>query len=287
MGKYWLFRIGALVLPLVPPRIGHALAGWVAELVYLAAGKSRRAVLANLRRVLGPQSSEAERRRLAREVFRTSARNYFDLFRLPRLRLEELDSLVRLEGFDRFEKAVASGKGVVIVSAHFGNFDLVGQILAARHYDVTVPVLALKPPALLELVTSLRASKGVSFVPLGPAVLRSCLRTLQRGGVVGLAADRDLQHNGILVPFFGEEASLPTGAVELARRTGALLLPALGFRGENGTYAVFVEPPLDPQWTGDAEADRRRVLGQVIAVFERYIRTYPGQWVVFEPIWKE
>ncbi|MDP2726454.1 MAG: lysophospholipid acyltransferase family protein [Dehalococcoidia bacterium] len=287
MLAYIIFRLACLVVPWIPARIGYALFSLVGDVTYLVAKPARAAVEANLTRVLGPDADGGRFREITRQVFRNGAKNYFDLFRLPRLHVSQIERILTIHHWERLEQALAQGRGLILATAHFGNFDMVGQILAGRSFRVTALAEPLEPPRLFRLVTALRNSQGLSFEPVGPAALRSILRALRRGEIVGLACDRDLQGNGLRLPFFGEETRLPAGAIYLAVRTGAPVVPAFVVRQRNNTFTAFIEEPLDLDGADSEEEAVRLGTGKIASLLESYISRYPDQWLVFDPVWKE
>ncbi|MDP2660606.1 MAG: hypothetical protein Q8R28_07750 [Dehalococcoidia bacterium] len=287
MLAYIAFRIASLVLPLIPARVGYALFSRIGDIAYLVAKPARASVEANLEVVLGPSTDPARLQATARQVFRNASKNYFDLFRLPHLPACQVEKLLTIHDWERLERAMSMGRGLILATAHFGNFDLVGQVLAGRSFRVTALAEPLQPPQLFRLVTSLRNSQGLHFEPVGPAALRAVIRALRRGEIVGLACDRDLQGNGLSLPFFGKETRLPAGAVFLALKTGAPLVPAFVVREKNNTFTAFVEEPITFGKTDSEEQMVRKGAGTMASLLEKYIGRYPDQWVVFESIWKQ
>ena len=269
----------------MPRRFGLPLSSLAGRLAADLNPTQRRIVESNLRRVLGPNVDPDRVRAVARRVFQNSARNYFDFFRLPHLGLDELAGLIRVHHESRFWDALRQGDGVVLTSAHLGTFDAAAQILAARHVEVLVLVEPLDPPELLDLVAGIRRSHGLRIEAVGSHSLRQALQFLRDGKVVVVFSDRAIQGHGETVDFFGEPARLPTGALELALRTGAALLPAFAVRLPTDRFAVFVEPVLPLVRTGHRHHDVRVNLATLRDVLERYIRAYPDQWLVFQPIW--
>jgi lauroyl/myristoyl acyltransferase len=127
MWKYYLFRIVGSPLSLLPMWAGYIVAYIVADSVYALMPGLRRAVADNVRHVLGREADDAAVHRVVRGVIRNAARNYFDLIKMPRLELKEIAQRMTVHGWDHFEEALGRGKGVVLVSAHLGSFDLTGQ----------------------------------------------------------------------------------------------------------------------------------------------------------------
>ncbi|MHB1414395.1 MAG: LpxL/LpxP family acyltransferase, partial [Chloroflexota bacterium] len=139
MFTFLVFRLGSLLVPLLPLRVGYWLASLAGDIAYTLRPQARAHVVANLRRALGDGVAEDRLAVIARSVFRNGAKNYFDLLRLPSLRLPDLEERVQLHGIEHLKSALARGKGVILISAHLGSFDTVAQLLAAWGYQVKVP----------------------------------------------------------------------------------------------------------------------------------------------------
>ncbi len=283
---YYVFRMAALLVPLVPLRLGYFVLTLIAELSCTFRPQACRIVEANLRRVLGPDADERTVKATARRVFHNGARNYFDLFRVRRLDLEQVRNIVTVEGWDNLEQARRPGKGAILAAAHLGNLDIVAQAAAANSLLVTIPVEHLSPQKLFDLVIGIRQTKGVSFVPVDGGALKAIYRALGRNEVVAIASDRDVLKNGVEVTFFGETTTVPNAPAILALRTGAAILPTCSLRHPDGTYSVRMEPALDVRYTGDLRQDVRYNTQQIVHALERFIRENPEQWVVFEPVWR-
>ena len=222
-----------------------------------------------------------------RGAYRTQCANYADLLRGRRLSAAEASArtVAEGEGWAPFRQAIAARRGALLVTAHLGRIELMSHFLGALGIPLTLPVERIEPPALLELVTSLRTRPGFTLVPsdLG---LRPTLRALQRGDAVVLFADWDSTGHGVEVPFFGRPARLPAGPALLAVRTGAPLFVAFAFEGPSGqTVHATMGPPLEVQRSGDLDADVLQTTARLASALERAIRRYPQQWVMFHELW--
>lgn len=287
MLKYLVFRLASVLIPILPHWIAYG-AAWVgAEVAFVLAKEPRRAAMSNLHRVLGPDASMAAVRKTARRVFHTVAYNYVDLFLLPRIPPDELAKRVSMVNMQTFLEVYRAGKGVLAVFAHLGNIDLLVQMSVAYNIPVTALVEPLTPPALFDLVTSLRSAHGVRLVPVGPHALREALKVLRSGGVVAMAADRNLHGRGVEATFFGEIALLPPGAVELAIRTGAALVPFFGLRLPGRRYELSIEPPLQLARGGQEDDDIKENMHRLLSVIEGRIRKHPEQWIMLQRVWGE
>ncbi len=283
--SYYAYRLLGAVMPLVPPRLGYALFSRLGELSHDKATTSRQNVHDNLRHVLGPQADDSHIEQVAREIFRNQARNYYDLFRVASLSDRQIERLVTVHGLEHLDRALAAGKGLIAVTAHFGNLDVVAQAFALHKYPITVVAEHLKPERLYQYVVSLRASKGIKIIPID-SFLRPIFRALRNNELVGLAADRNLTETGALIDFFGAPALLPDGHVQLALRTGAKVGLFFSMRKPDNTFEAFVEPPLELENTGDLQRDTRAGMAKLVAVLEKYIGQHPEQWVMFQPVWR-
>jgi lauroyl/myristoyl acyltransferase len=303
--KYWAFRLAAVVVPLLPPRVAE----WVAQAVGLACWAllpaQRRQAETNLRHIPALAGDREQRRWAVRGVFRHLALNYLDFFRAHRLTTAAVTAGWEIRGQEVFDAAIARGRGVLVLSAHLGNFELAAARLGMMGYPILIPAERIKPEPLFQLAARLRSHHNVRFVPVDSAnALRELLTALRGGQMVLLAADRDVLGTGVEVPLFGAPARLPTGPVLLARRSGATVIGAFSWReGSGRTGGVFV--PLDlSSATGAAEDEagvasdpggrpRRgaavaRALEPVVRMLEEQIAAHPQQWVAaFAPIWCE
>jgi len=283
--SYYAYRLAGAVVPLLPPRVGYSLFGQLGSLAYRMSTASRENVQDNVRHVLGPQATPQHIARTTRTIFCNQARNYYDLFRVPRLGPEQIENMVTVHGWERLEHALSAGKGVVLVSAHFGNLDVVAQAIALRQYPITVAAEHLRPDKLYRYVVSLRGCKGIHIVPVD-AFMRPLFKALHQNEIAALAADRNLSDTGTEIPFFGTPAFLPDGHIRLALHTSAKVVLAFGLRKPDNTFDAFVEPALALENTGDKERDVNLGMMRLVALMEKYIGRYPEQWVMFQPVWR-
>lgn len=284
--SYYFYRLAGLLCPLIPARLGYWLFARIGDLVFRFTAGKQRTYFHNLSRVLGDQASPAELNGVARRAFQNLLKNYFDLFRWHRISKPRLmTQLAGLHGFEHMENAVKQGKGVIAGSGHFGAWDLVINLAAVYlETEVIVPNERLKPEKLFQYVLGLRSEQGIHIVPLDVAP-RLMIKALRAGKIVGLAYDRDITHTGPIVDFFGAPAQLPDGAVQLALKYGAPVIIGFSVRQPDNRSVVYVEPPFEFENTGDLHHDIQAGVQKIAAVLERYIRQYPDQWLMFQPVW--
>ena len=278
-----------LLIPLaaiLPPSWLYALARGVGTAMLPILERRRLRVRANMQR-LQPRWSPEQLDRAVTQQFQETAAYYVDLALLPRRTPEWIfQRRLLCEGLEHLDAAVAAGRGVVLAGLHLSNPEVPFQTLAARNLEAITIVQRLPNRRRLRLLQRLRQARGLRFVPADLDGIRDALETLKRGGVVAVLSDRDIQGRGLCVPFAGRPARFPTGAVDLAQRTGATLIPAFCVRLHHDHFRVIFLPP-EPLTAGDnRQLDLQVNLARLVERFEPYIRDHVTQWRVFESPWK-
>ncbi len=280
--------MGAKIAPMLPVWFGNALCDLIGLLIYAFASAKRKAVLCNLRHVL-PDQSEAYCQGVARGMFRNSMRNYYDLFRGHALTTEQRLAQIEVRDMDLAYEAFKRGKGIIAIAAHQGSFSFVTQIATKTNFDFFLTVEPIQPPELFDLVRNLRSSDPRNHtIAVGGGEVRTIFRALKDNHMVCLAIDRDISGNGEMLEFFGAKTKLPTGAAEIALRTGAMVMPIQIYRVQNGKkHILHLHPGFVAEPTGDKAADVARVSRQMLQEIEKIILRSPEDWVVLQPLWPD
>jgi lauroyl/myristoyl acyltransferase len=285
--RYAAFRAALWLCGVLPRRLVYAVAGVIAFAAWVVNAPARRICTDNVRQVLGPQAPTSRVRRCVLGCFRAATYYYADLGRTPAMvPTRFFEHNLRLAGFEHVDRAFATGKGVIIATIHYGNPEYVAQSVSARGYRFLALTEPLKPRALARLFQELRDSQGQQFVEVDLAGMKSTLRHLKKGGVVCIVCDRDIQGSGEDVVFFGRTARIPSGAIDLARHTGATIIPAITRRRQMDCFDLVVLPPFELTRNGHWQEDRHENTERLIQRFEPYLRRDPSQWFVLEErIW--
>jgi KDO2-lipid IV(A) lauroyltransferase len=268
----------------MPRPLAYGLARAGGELGYYLRPTARADVEDNMRHVLGPQAGPDLVRRHAKEAFRNVARYYVDLIRIPASK-QEFSRHVRLHNLDRLTAPLERGQGVVVATAHIGNPEMAVQMSAVLGINVLVLAEPLQPPSFAKLMTGIRSAYGARYEDVSFSAVANAIRHLRRGGCLAITCDRDIQGKGVPIPFFGAPAKLPLGAVELAARTGALLLPGY-CRRDGDMFDIYFEEPLELIDTGNDREDALTNARALLARAEHWIAEDPGQWMPLERIWR-
>ncbi|HEY9854939.1 MAG TPA: lysophospholipid acyltransferase family protein [Stenomitos sp.] len=225
-----------------------------------------------------PGLSAAEANAMGHAHLRQLLKCIAELLRFPAMTRPELSELVAWQGGEHLAAALARGKGVIVVSAHFGNYELLGAALATRA-PVTVLVQPPSKGAFEQLFIEYRDLVGVStHSNTGPASLRPAIRALQRNEIVALLSDQHGEAQEAIVQLFGHPVSVPMGAFYLAKKTGAALIPGFMVRTDQGHRLEF-DPELAVTGTAaDAQA--------YCTVLERQIRAHPDHWLWVHNRWE-
>ena len=287
---YWLFRLAIVLTRPLPLRLGY----WFAERVALVCywvifPRQRKALNENLARVL--QSNDA---RFVSSVARRSFRNFgkyvIDFIHFPVITREEVKRRLRFDQWDELNACTSSGRGVIVATIHFGNWDLGAAALAAYGYPINAVAETFPYERMNALVQGSRAKLGMTVVGrdrLGPAVFKALRRGEVLAMLVDVAASEDA---GLRVDFFGSPALVSPAAARIALRTGAWVVPAVVLRGP--TDDVEIRPVIDVALrdfapTGDEARDVHELMRLTMASLERMIRQHPDQWFIFRRLWND
>ncbi|MBI2723655.1 MAG: lysophospholipid acyltransferase family protein [Chloroflexi bacterium] len=266
----------------------YGIARFVSDRIYNWGPNIGKNVRSNIRHVLGPKASDADVDRIARQCARNTGRYYADVVGMGRMDVQQFmkDDLV-LEGLEYVRAAQAAGRGVVLASAHYANPEFAVQGLAAQGLHVFALVEPLEPPELGRLMRGLRAVHGHVYAPVSFSAVKAAMAWLRNAGVVAILIDRDLQRRGMELEFCGAKARFPTGAVDLALRTNAVLVPGWVRREGGFKIRAVIGPEMELIRTGNAYEDLRLNSQRLLSLFEVHLKQDPGQWSVLDRIWPE
>jgi len=267
----------------LPLKFAYWLAVVVSDAHYIFARKDRIAVRDNLR-VIFPQKSDREICRIRLKMYRNFAKYLADFFRFPRIDKNYVQENTKIENKVFLEDAMRKGKGVIILSAHIGNWELGAVAVSFSGYPLWVVALSHKEKKVNDFFIRQRKSKGVKIIPLGRAV-KQCLAALKMNELVALVGDRDFGENGAVIDFFGKPSRFPKGPAAFAVKTGAPILPGIMVRNADDSFTLKIEKPVEFNTSGDDESDIRDLISRYKVIFEEYIRRYPEQWYMFRRFW--
>jgi KDO2-lipid IV(A) lauroyltransferase len=269
----------------IPLSVRKALFTGIFRLFYHLVPRQRLTAAYNLRRAF-PEKSDDEILRIVRGVYRNMGIVAAEFFDIPRLTKESIGELVEAEGLDHCRKALEKGRGVLIFTAHFGNWELAAAAMALMIKPMTVVYRTLDSPFLEQFVLRVRTRTGNTLIPKQLA-MRPLLRSLKRNDLVALLIDQNMAwYEGVFVDFFGRPACTTNGLALLALHTEAPVLPGFLIRLPQGRYRLVIGPEVDIVRTDDHDADILTNTQRFMKVTEDVIRKYPDHWFWVHHRWK-
>ncbi len=270
----------------LPTPVRYWIADRLGDLLYVLSPGYRRNVMSNLRHVHAGSGRAEPTVRDVHNVFRVSARNWADLLVVPKRSQESFLAEFTLTPGSRehMDAAIARGKGCILITAHVGAFDSVGHFLHAIGYKLTIVTGRTTARIVFDGVTYLRQSNGLPLVEATPSGVRRAIQAVMQGECAVIVSDRDFFQNGIRVEFFGQETTLPPGAVRIARDTGAAIVPVYGKRVPGG-HEVRIDEPFTIERSPDLQRDLNAGMAPVVESLESALAATPDQWVMFQSVW--
>jgi KDO2-lipid IV(A) lauroyltransferase len=285
MFNYILYRIGQFLALNLPLKLAYKVALFISDLHYLFAAEDRKATGDNLKAIF-PDKPDKEIRKLRKGISRNFAKYLVDFFRFSKIDPEYIEKNIRIENINYIDQILGLGKGAIIVTAHLGNWELGGAVIALKGYPFWAVALPHKYKKVDDFFRTQREAKGVMVIPLGKAV-RQSLEVLKSNKALALVGDRDFSEKGLILDFFGKPAIFPQGPAALALKTGATIITGFMVRNDDDSFTLTFEKPIDFVPTGNKDNDLINLTVQYKQILERYIRKYPDQWYVFRKFWKD
>ena len=207
----------------------------------------------------------------------TTAESYFG-------NKEKLFEMCATKGWDNLKNAVKKGKGVILVTGHFGNWELAGKYIAS-YFDMAVVGKRQRNRYFDDYTNALRLKDKVIVINKKNA-LRPILKMLNEGYIVSLLMDQNAGRNGVLTDFLGHEASTFVGAAKIAIKTGCPIVPAFAIRKDDGSHLFICEEIISPEGFKNNLEDLTEFTELISKGIEKYIYQYPHLWFWVHKRWK-
>ena len=277
-GTYIYYALGEGLSRALPKRAMLDLIQGCTRIYLGTSPQDLRTVTDNLREVLPSVRDEKELKRLAGQLILNFSAYLVDFVYTSQLTKAFIEKNIEIKGLENLDRALARGKGVVLASAHLGNWEMGGMALAKLGYPVYGVALKHKDERINQIFERRRSEHGLHIISFNGS-LRSCYRVLKENGILGLVSDRLFGDRGVPVRFLNKTVNFPAGISRFSAVTGASVVPAFFVRKDFDRYALEIEPALE-------FSDEKSFVQSFASLLEKKIRQYPTQWFVFQPYWE-
>lgn len=291
--KYRIFRLLAglalgsvyLFIRILPMSFHTPIANMIGRMSFRYIPRSRQLVMKHLEMAYGSTISHHEMRSIALRSNQHMAMNILEFMRFPAMNSEMILSKVNFEGEEYLQKALELNKGVIVLSAHFGNWEMLGAALVARGYPLTV-VRRDQEGLLNDVIQKQRDKKGIKTVPRDKPLYKHLVSLLGGNELVALIADQNAGDDGVFVNFFGRPASTFKGPALFALKTGAPIIPIFMVRDGYMKHRIICKPPISMAPCDDPAQDMVNITQSCAGAIEDMIRERPEQWMWQPKRWK-
>lgn len=253
--------------------------------VYYLLPEYRNITIDNLDLALGKEKSPKEIRNIAKAVFKNIGKSAAELVNFPKINENNIADFVTLKNRQILDEAFSKGKGIIIITAHIGNWELMAAALRLNNYPGVTVGRRIYFDKYDNYLNYLRKTHDVNVIYRDDSP-RKILKVLKENRIVGIVADQDVDSvEGVFVNFFGRPAYTPAGPAAIAKTSGAALIPVFIIR-KNGRHELVIEEPIELADTGDKPGDIIKNTQKWSDVVESYIKRYPEQWVWMHKRWK-
>lgn len=260
-------------------KLAHLIAGLAKPLPWLRFNQ----VSASLSEHLEIDKDSAQK--LAVKVFEQFLINSFEMAGLKYFSNEELKNRARVEGLEHLRTALAEKKGAIIVSGHFGLWEIIPPWLAQHGFGVTTVVRRQNNPFVDAWFEEMRQRHGAKTTDSGYGI-REILKSLRKGDILALMIDQDNGKQGIFVRFFKRWASAPTGPAQIALKTGAPIVPLAIFPDYEKQHLIKIWPPILPGDFSNDTVGQQLLTAKFTAILESIVRQQPQNWFWLHRRWK-
>ncbi len=282
----WLFSKLVLILP-YKFCVGFLanIIGWLAYYLVADARKKARKHLT----MCFPQKTPQEINKIIKTIFKYEAKNFFEMLNFPKMSDKFFDSIAKMEQEqkDIFNKLLERKKGLLLLSGHIGNWEMIAAGIA-KYYPLNVIAKKIYIDELNNMLVKYRSMKNVKVILRSePSSARKMLKALRNNEILGMLIDQDTSVQSVFVDFFGKPASTPLGLASIALKVGSPVVLSVDKRLPNGKHQFVISDEIvPPESTGDFDTDVKNFTAKLTKCLEDFIRENPEQWVWFHERWK-
>lgn len=275
-----------LVIRILPLQLHKPIADRIGLALYRFLPRNRKLVIEHLTMAYGDRLSRAEIEDITLRSNQHMVMNLFEFMRFPAMDSKMILSKVTFEGEENITESLARKKGVIVLSAHFGNWEMLGAALVARGYPLTVVRRDQNDGLLNDVIQKQRDRKGIKTVPRDSPLFKQLLYLLKNNELVALIADQNAGPEGLFVDFFGRPTSTFKGPALFGTISGAPIIPIFMVRDGYMRHRVVFKPAVVCPSSGDIGVDIASITQECTRVIEDMIVAHPEQWMWQHKRWK-
>jgi len=270
----------------IPFHLGQRIGKILGFLAYLIPLKRKAVALDNIQQSCFGETPDIQPRQLLQKVYMHFGQMVFEFPHILRLQQENLDRYLVFEGEEHLAGALKKGKGIFLLSGHFGNWELLSAAVTLRFGRLAVVVRPLDFAPMDRLISELRTRFGTEIIPHKKG-MRRILASAKQNTPIGVLLDQSVDwFQGAFVPFLGRPACTNKGLALMALKTGTPVVPAFSVRQKDGRYRVLIGRELELQRSGDKIRDIEDNTALFTRIIEKHVLAHPDHWFWFHRRWK-
>lgn len=283
--EFFGFLSLAVPFSILPRSFCLSIGGFLGTMIYAIDRKHRKIAFSNLETAFDKQISPAEKKKLARSSFNHFGRVFADIIKTRSMKKERIQKFMSVEGTEHLDRALQRGKGALIFSAHFGNWEM-ATALVSQVGKVNVVARPLDNRLIEKELLRIRTKMGAHVIYKQQAA-RPILRSLRDNEMVAILIDQNTVRNlAVFVDFFGKSAATTPSLASFSLKTGAPLIAVFCYPIQAGKYRLKIHPPVETMVSGDEEQDVLKITQLCTKMIQNQIQEHPQFWLWFHDRWK-
>ncbi|MCK4519205.1 MAG: lysophospholipid acyltransferase family protein [Candidatus Omnitrophica bacterium] len=282
-----IYNVGQFVVKTFSIKQSYFLAEKAALLRYYVSLRDKKIIADNLKTILrakGESFDEEKIKKLIKKVYINFGKYLVEFFSFSKIDKKFIAEKVKIRGLEIIEEIVKESGGVILLSAHIGNWELGAAVISALGYPVSALTLEHRTRSVNEFFNRKRISNGISVIHTGMAV-KGCFQALKDKRILASIGDKDYSGNGRKMRFFGKNTFMPKGSAVFSYRTQSPIVPVFLIREPDNTFILSFKEPIKPNLSRYEEAEVPILMRKTIDIIEEEIEKYPTQWLMFHKIW--
>jgi KDO2-lipid IV(A) lauroyltransferase len=279
---YKMMNFLSYIVCILPHSLRRMSGNGIGRLCWLLVPRKRKIMaVSNVIQGLGAEPNQAEA--IVKESTVRFGRMFFEVLAFPTMK-KDIHQYIRFEGKEHLHEALAYGRGVVLATAHSGNWELLGAALALNGFPMIAVAQKQTNAEMDRFINDYRSLVGMHVTY--KSGVREMIKMLSAGKVIGMLMDQDAGNDGIFVDFFQRQASAPRGPAFLARMKESPIVPAFITENQDGTHTVLIKEPIWAPQTEQRENDIIITTQRLTEIIEHHIRLQPAEWFWLHNRWK-